>query len=67
MRLDQVSDVSPVRPALACCQPDLAHPLSALSRTPLKRVLCQLAQQPAASRATSARLSVDRTEQVVRK
>jgi hypothetical protein len=65
MRLHQVGDASSVRPALALCQPDLAHPLRALSRTSLQRVLRQVAQQPTASRATSARLSVDGTKQIV--
>jgi hypothetical protein len=65
MRLHQVGDASSVRPALTRCQPDLAHPLRALSRTSLQRVLRQLAQQPTASRAASARLSVDRAEQIV--
>jgi hypothetical protein len=65
MRLHQVGDASPVRRALTLCKPDLAHPLRALRRTSPKRVLRQLTQQPTASRATSTRLSVDRTEQIV--
>jgi len=66
-RLDQVSHAAPVTLDRSVHAVDLGHPLSPASTASPQRLLGQLTQQPAPGRVSTARLDIDRPQQLVGK